>query len=239
MQVTGETDRHGTTTRFKPDKQIFEDIEFSFDLLSNRLRELAFLNKGLQIGIADDRASPPKSHLFHFDGGVQSFIEYLNKNKELIHAEPVYFDSERDHVRVEVVAAVQRRVRGDHLHLREQHQHPRGRHAPRRVQERAHPLPQRLPQEAEPLEEARGEPERRRRARGSHGRHLREGARAAVRGPDQGAAGQQRGEGHRREHRLRPAVAVLRREPRRRAARSSTSRSWRPRRARPRARRAS
>jgi DNA gyrase subunit B len=102
VKVTGDTDRHGTTTRFKPDRQIFEDIEFSFDLLSNRLRELAFLNKGLQIGIADDRPSPPKSHLFHFDGGVQSFIEYLNKNKELVHAVPVYFDSERDHVRVEV-----------------------------------------------------------------------------------------------------------------------------------------
>ncbi len=115
------------------------------------------------------------------------------------------------------VAAVQRRVRGDHLHLREQHQHARGRHAPRGLQERAHPLPQRLPQEAEPLEEARGEPERRRRARGPHGRHLREGARAAVRGADQGAPGQQRSQGHRREHGLRPAVAVLRREPRHRA----------------------
>jgi DNA gyrase subunit B len=102
VRVTGTTDRHGTTVRFKPDTQIFEDIEFSFDLLSNRLRELAFLNKGLQISIDDERPSPPKSHRFQFDGGVRSFIEYLNKNKELIHAEPVYFDSERDRVRVEV-----------------------------------------------------------------------------------------------------------------------------------------
>ncbi|MCX7031161.1 MAG: DNA topoisomerase (ATP-hydrolyzing) subunit B [Spirochaetes bacterium] len=102
VRVTGETERHGTTVRFKPDRQIFEDIEFSFDLLSIRLRELAFLNKGLQISIADERPSPPKSHLFQFDGGVRSFIEYLNKNKELIHAEPVYFDSERERVRVEV-----------------------------------------------------------------------------------------------------------------------------------------
>ena len=89
-------------TRFKPDKQIFEDIEFSFDVLSNRLRELAFLTKGIQIAVADERALPKKSHIFHFDGGVKSFIEYLNKNKELIHQEPVYFDSERDHTRVEV-----------------------------------------------------------------------------------------------------------------------------------------
>jgi DNA gyrase subunit B len=100
--VTGDTTRHGTITRFKPDKQIFEDIEFSFDVLSNRLRELAFLTKGIEISVADERTVPRKSHIFHFDGGVKSFIEYLNKNKELIHQEPVYFDSERDHSRVEV-----------------------------------------------------------------------------------------------------------------------------------------
>jgi DNA gyrase subunit B len=102
VTVVGDTTKHGTVTRFKPDKQIFEDIEFSFDVLSNRLRELAFLTKGIQISVADERTLPKKSHIFHFDGGVKSFIEYLNKNKELIHAEPVYFDSERDHTRVEV-----------------------------------------------------------------------------------------------------------------------------------------
>ena len=102
VAITGDTNRHGTVTRFKPDKQIFEEIEFSFDVLSNRLRELAFLTKGIQISIADERTLPYKSHIFHFDGGVKSFIEYLNKNKELIHQEPVYFDSERDLTRVEV-----------------------------------------------------------------------------------------------------------------------------------------
>jgi DNA gyrase subunit B len=102
VTVTGVTDRHGTVTRFKPDKQIFEDIEFSFDILSNRLRELAFLTKGIQITVTDERTLPNKSHLFHFDGGVKSFIEYLNKNKTLIHEQPVYFDSEKDHTRVEV-----------------------------------------------------------------------------------------------------------------------------------------
>jgi DNA gyrase subunit B len=102
VAVTGQTDKTGTVTRFKPDKQIFEDVEFSFDTLSNRLRELAFLTKGIQISVADERAIPKKSHIFHFDGGVRSFIEFLNKNKTLIHAEPVYFDSERDSTRVEV-----------------------------------------------------------------------------------------------------------------------------------------
>jgi DNA gyrase subunit B len=102
VTITGDTPRHGTMTRFKPDKQIFEDIEFSFDVLSNRLRELAFLTKGIHIAVSDERAIPSKSHIFHFDGGVKSFIEFLNKNKDLIHQEPVYFDSERDHTRVEV-----------------------------------------------------------------------------------------------------------------------------------------
>jgi DNA gyrase subunit B len=102
VRATQDTSRHGTVTRFKPDKQIFEDIEFSFDVLSNRLRELAFLTKGIHITVTDDRTAPSKSHIFHFDGGVKSFIEYLNKNKELIHIEPVYFDSERDHTRIEV-----------------------------------------------------------------------------------------------------------------------------------------
>jgi DNA gyrase subunit B len=102
VAVTGDTAKHGTITRFKPDRQIFEETEFSFDVLSNRLRELAFLTKGIEIAVADERVLPRKSHIFHFDGGVKSFIEYLNKNKELIHQEPVYFDSERDHARVEV-----------------------------------------------------------------------------------------------------------------------------------------
>jgi DNA gyrase subunit B len=102
VTVTQDTTRHGTVTRFKPDKQIFDDIEFSFDVLSNRLRELAFLTKGIHISVGDERSAPGKSHIFHFDGGVKSFIEFLNKNKELIHVEPVYFDSERDHNRIEV-----------------------------------------------------------------------------------------------------------------------------------------
>jgi DNA gyrase subunit B len=102
IAIIGETQRHGTITRFKPDRQIFEDIEFSFDVLSNRLRELAFLTRGIKISISDERTLPTKDHLFYFDGGVKSFIEFLNKNKATIHAEPVYFDSERENTRVEV-----------------------------------------------------------------------------------------------------------------------------------------
>jgi len=102
VEVIGTSDSTGTITRFKADKQIFEDINYSFDTLSNRLRELAFLNKGVAISIVDERGSKPKTHEFKFQGGVKSFIEYLNKNKNPVHKEVVYIESEREGLSVEV-----------------------------------------------------------------------------------------------------------------------------------------
>jgi DNA gyrase subunit B len=102
VEVIGTSSSTGTTTRFKADKQIFEDINYSFDTLSNRLRELAFLNKGVAVSIVDERGSKPKTHEFKFQGGVKSFIEYLNKNKNPIHKDVVYIESEREGTVVEV-----------------------------------------------------------------------------------------------------------------------------------------
>ncbi len=102
VEVDGTSTGTGTITRFKADKQIFEDINYSFDILSNRLRELAFLNKGVEISIVDERASKPKTHEFKFEGGIKSFIEYLNKNKTPIHKDVVYIESERDDIVAEV-----------------------------------------------------------------------------------------------------------------------------------------
>jgi DNA gyrase subunit B len=102
VEAVGTSNATGTITRFKADKQIFEDINYSFDILSNRLRELAFLNKGVEISIVDERGSKPKTHEFKFEGGIKSFIEYLNKNKTLIHKEVVYIESERDNIVAEV-----------------------------------------------------------------------------------------------------------------------------------------
>jgi DNA gyrase subunit B len=102
VEVIGTSDSTGTITRFKADKQIFEDINYSFDTLSNRLRELAFLNKGVAISIVAERGSKPKTHEFKFQGGVKSFIEYLNKNKNPVHKEVVYIESEREGLSVEV-----------------------------------------------------------------------------------------------------------------------------------------
>ena len=89
-------DRRGTVIRWKADSSVFETITCNFDALSNRLRELAFLNKGLKITIRDERLTKPKVHEFQFDGGVKSFVEYLNENKTVLYKEPVFIESVRD-----------------------------------------------------------------------------------------------------------------------------------------------
>ncbi len=98
----GETTVTGTETEFIPDETIFEVTEFSFDTLSKRLRELAFLNKGIRITITDRRTPTEKSHDFRFDGGVAEFVSYLNKNKTVIHKPPVYLEGKRDGVEIEI-----------------------------------------------------------------------------------------------------------------------------------------
>ncbi len=102
--VVGEkTKERGTTVTFKPDKQIFENIEFSYDTLSNRLRELAFLNRGIRITIRDERNRKEiKEHIFLYKGGISEFIEYLNRNKNPLHKKIFYVDRNKDNVEVEV-----------------------------------------------------------------------------------------------------------------------------------------
>jgi DNA gyrase subunit B len=98
----GSTDKRGTTVRFQPDSTIFEELEFSFDILSNRLRELAFLNKGIYILLKDERDKSEKEREFFFEGGVQSFVQYLNKGKMPLHPDPIYLEAEKDGVLVEI-----------------------------------------------------------------------------------------------------------------------------------------
>ena len=94
IEVIGEMSSSGTRIRFKPDSEIFEDLNFRFEILSNRLRELAFLNKGLKIHIHDERDG--KDNEFLFAGGIVSFIEHLGKNKKILHPEPIYIEREKD-----------------------------------------------------------------------------------------------------------------------------------------------
>jgi DNA gyrase subunit B len=101
LVVTGTTKRRGTKVTFKPDPQIFEVSEFSFDTLAGRLRELAFLNAGVTVTLDDERETG-KSHRFHYDGGIVSFVEHLNKNKGVVNEKPVYMRGERDGIDAEI-----------------------------------------------------------------------------------------------------------------------------------------
>jgi DNA gyrase subunit B len=101
FRQTGTTKRRGTKIRFRPDPSIFEDLNFSFDTLSQRLRELAFLNEGVTIVIEDERAEK-KRHEFSYKGGIASFVEHLNKNKTGLHPKPIYIRGEKDGVLAEI-----------------------------------------------------------------------------------------------------------------------------------------
>jgi DNA gyrase subunit B len=105
VRAKGPTEKRGTTTRFLADEEIFDEVDYSFDLLSNRLRELAFLNKGVRISICDERLKRVKSHTFLFEGGIKSFIEYLNKNKNLIQKGPIHLEGQRDSTSLEIAMA--------------------------------------------------------------------------------------------------------------------------------------
>ncbi|HHV85196.1 MAG TPA: DNA topoisomerase IV subunit B, partial [Petrimonas sp.] len=100
LKVIGTTDETGTTVRFKPDGEIFEDTVFNFDILKQRLRELAFLNRGISITLTDERTDTRKE--FQYEGGIVSFVEHLNKNKDVLHPEPVYLSGSRDTTVVEI-----------------------------------------------------------------------------------------------------------------------------------------
>jgi DNA gyrase subunit B len=100
LEVVGKTKRRGTSIHFLPDEQIFESIEFSFDIICQRMRELAFLNTGLKIAVYDDRTQRQKE--FYYKGGIVSFVEYLNQNQDLIHPKPIYIQGERNGVSVDI-----------------------------------------------------------------------------------------------------------------------------------------
>jgi DNA gyrase subunit B len=101
LRSTGKTKRRGTKVRFKPDGQIFETLDFSFDVLAQRLRELAFLNKGLSITLRDERKEPVKEQVFLYKGGIVSFVEHLNEAKTPLHS-PIYVKVEKPDMILEV-----------------------------------------------------------------------------------------------------------------------------------------
>jgi DNA gyrase subunit B len=97
LQKTGKAGRKtGTKITFKPDSSIMEATHFNFDTLATRLRELAFLNKGLRITLTDERTDPPKTHEFYYSGGIAEFIKHLNRGKNVLHEKPIVIEGERE-----------------------------------------------------------------------------------------------------------------------------------------------
>ena len=94
LSIVGDTESTGTKVTFKPDKDIFEELEYQFDILRNRLRELAFLNRGITIVLADERNH--ENQEFYYEGGIVSFVEYLNETKDAVHAKPIYIKGSKD-----------------------------------------------------------------------------------------------------------------------------------------------
>ena len=103
LKIIGTTDRHGTTVHFVPDPEIFkETTEYDFNKLSVRIRELAFLNRGLKISIEDKRPETPVKKEFHFEGGIKSYVSFLNEHKTVIFPEPIFLEGEQQDIVVEV-----------------------------------------------------------------------------------------------------------------------------------------
>ena len=106
VENIGTTEKTGTLTTFMPDAEIFDTLDFSHDILRDRLRELAFLNKGVRISFVDERrgtdGTTPEPNIFQYDGGIASFVSYHNQNKEVLHTEPIYIEGTREGVVVEI-----------------------------------------------------------------------------------------------------------------------------------------
>lgn len=102
LTVIGDTQEHGTYVHFKPDDEIFEETVFSYDVLVQRLRETAFLTKGLKISLSDLREGMEQNHVFHYEGGIKEFVAYINKNKAPLYEDIFYAEGVRDGVDVEV-----------------------------------------------------------------------------------------------------------------------------------------
>lgn len=102
LEVTGETSETGTEIIFKPDDTIFEEINFRYETLEHRLRELAFLNKGVRIEFKDERQNVEKDNVFYYEGGILEYVQYLNRKKTPIHDEIIYFEGEKDGSAVEL-----------------------------------------------------------------------------------------------------------------------------------------
>ena len=121
LKQVGKTKKTGTKITFWPDDEIFETTEFNFEILTQRMRELSFLNRGIRITITDERIG--KSHEFQYKGGIVEFVQYLNQNKNVLNPRPIYFECQKDDIIVELAFQYNAGYNENDLHLRQQHQH--------------------------------------------------------------------------------------------------------------------
>ncbi|MCD8049092.1 MAG: DNA topoisomerase (ATP-hydrolyzing) subunit B [Clostridia bacterium] len=102
VQIIGETDKTGSTIRFKADDEIFDVLEYNYDVLLRRMREQAFLNRGIRITIMDERGEEKVENSLHYEGGIESFVEYINRSKDAVHDKVIYMKSVRETMEVEI-----------------------------------------------------------------------------------------------------------------------------------------
>ena len=102
LKIIGKSKSTGTKITFKPDEEIFEELVFSLETISQRMRELAYLNKGIKIILRDERKETENEQVFQYEGGIQDFVKHLNRNKQVLHAKPIYLSGEKEYVSVEI-----------------------------------------------------------------------------------------------------------------------------------------
>ncbi len=195
MKIIGDTDKRGTEVHFLPDLEIFSNIDFHYEVLAKRLRELSFLNNGVRIRLVDERNN--RSDDFAFAGGVKGFVEFINTGKKTLHPTVFHATGEKmseqgTNITRRSGDAVERRLRRERAVLHQQHPAARRRHAPDRAARGDDARHQQVHRGQRTGQEGQGRSHRRRHARRPVLRAQREGARAQVQQPDQGQAGQQR-----------------------------------------------
>ena len=245
IREVGRTNKTGTKITFQADPEIFSVRSYSFDALSQRLRELAFLNPGVTIEVVDERDEKgEKKHVFRYEGGISSFVEHLNKNREKLHESVIFFTDVKDATGDPKVdakgraarrrAPVERRLPGADLLLHEHDLEQGRRDAPRGAEDGAHARDPEVRRGEQPHEEPQGhDPLRRRLPRGAHRRRLAEDPRPEVLLPDEGEARLAGSQDVGADRHLREALDASSRRTRRSPAGSSTRSSRPPAPARP------
>ena len=191
IKVIGTTEKRGTEVHFLPDDQIFDNIDYHYEILSKRLRELSFLNNGVKIKLIDQREN--KEEDFAFEGGVQGFVEYANRAKNVLHPDHLPRPRREGRHHRRSGDAVERRLQRAGALLHQQHSAARRRHAPDRPAGGDDAGHQQVHRGKRDRQEGEDRDHRRRHARGPHLRAVGQGARAQVLVADQGQAGLQRG----------------------------------------------